>query len=181
MPLSEPITFPTSPTPEFAEAVPTPQLEPLSSRSPVTIYGLGAVRVGMTLEQAEQATGISITAGEDVVGNGCSFARPQGIENLLFMVQDGQIARVDVIPGGTIKTLSGVGIGNTEAEIEALYPGQIEVSPHEYVQDGHYLTYVPNHPSNSNYRIVFETDENGVVTEFRSGRLPEVNRVEGCF
>lgn len=98
----------------------------------------------MTLPQAEQAGGVSITAGENVIDNGCSFARPQGIENLLFMVQDGQIARVDVVRDSPIKTLSGAGFGNTEAEIEALHPGQIEVSPHEYVQGVHSLTYVPN-------------------------------------
>jgi hypothetical protein len=86
-----------------------------------------------------------------------------------------------VVRDSTIKTLSGAGIGNTRAEIEAMYPGQIEVSPHEYVQGGHYLTYVPTDVSDRHYRIVFETDENDVVTRLRSGKLPEVTWVETCF
>lgn len=154
--------------------------EPLSSRSLVTIEGIGAVRVGMNLAQAEQAAGVPISV-PDTGDNGCDFVQPQGIEDVLFMVTDDQIARVDVVRSSTIKTLSGAGIGNTTAEIEVLYPGQIKGSPHEYIPGAHYLTYVPNDPSIRNYRIVFETDANGVVTRFRSGKLPEVTWTEGCF
>jgi hypothetical protein len=127
----------------------------------------------MTLAEAEQAADMPISV-PDTDDNGCGYSQPQGIENLLFMVTDNQIARVDVVRDSTIKTLSGAGIGNTRAEIEAMYPGQIEVSPHEYVQGGHYLTYVPTDVSDRHYRIVFETDENDVVTRLRSGKLPEV-------
>jgi hypothetical protein len=39
---------------------------------------------------------------------------------------------------------------------------------------------VPNDNADRNYRLVFETNENGVVTMFRSGKLSEVTWVEGC-
>jgi hypothetical protein len=170
----------TSPTLEPAQPDSTPQPEPLSSQSPLTINGIGPVRVGMTLAEAEQAADMPMSV-PDTDDNGCGYSQPQGIENLLFMVTDNQIARVDVVRDSTIKTLSGAGIGNTRAEIEAMYPGQIEVSPHKYVQGGHYLTYIPTDVSDRNYRIVFETDENDVVTRLRSGKLPEVTWVETCF
>ncbi|MBD2058000.1 hypothetical protein H6F88_18590 [Oculatella sp. FACHB-28] len=170
----------TSPTLESAQSDSTPQSESLSSQSPLTLNGIGPVRVGMTLAEAEQAARVPIPAA-DTDDNGCGYTQPQGIENLLLMVTDNQIARVDVVRDSTIRTLNGAGIGNTRAEIEAMYPGQIEVSPHEYVQGGHYLTYVPTDVSDRNYRIVFETDENDIVTRLRSGKLPEVTWVETCF
>ncbi|MBD2092716.1 hypothetical protein H6F67_22965 [Microcoleus sp. FACHB-1515] len=186
-PSTAPIASPTpstpaperpAPAPERPAAEPTP--EPLSRRSPVTIDGIGPVRVGMTVAQAEAAAGIPIRSAGDSGNESCSYFEPQGIDGLSFMVTEGRISRVDVIRGSSIATLSGAGIGNTEAEIEAIYPGQIEVSPHEYVPGGHYLMFVPNDAADRNYRLVFETDENGVVTQFRSGKLSEVTWVEGC-
>ncbi len=168
-----------SPTPQPAQPDPA-QPEPLSRRSLVAIDGIDSVRVGMTVEEAEAATGMSMLSMGEGGSPGCSYVRPQGINGLAFMVTEGQISRVDVMADSPIKTLSGAGIGSTEAEIKAMYPGQIEVSPHEYVSGGHYLTFVPNDNADRDYRLVFETDENGVVTMFRSGKLSEVTWVEGC-
>lgn len=193
-PVASPITSPTpsptatAPTPAptveppapVPEPEPTPRPEPLSRRSPVTIDGIGPVRIGMTIAQAEAAAGIPIRSAGESGNESCHYFRPQGIDGLLFMETEGRISRVDVVRGSSIATLSGAGIGNTEAEIEAMYPGQIEVSPHEYVSGGHYLTYVPNDLADRNYRLVFETNEKGVVTQFRSGKLSEVTWVEGC-
>lgn len=78
-----------------------------------------------------------------------------------------------------ITTFKGAKIGDTEAQIKSLYPGQIQVTPHKYVQNGHYLTFIPKDRSDRNYRLVFETDGK-LVTEFRAGKLPEVEYVEGC-
>jgi hypothetical protein len=168
-----------SPTPELAQPDSMPH-ELLSNQSPLTLDGIGPVRVGMTTAQAEQAAGVPIPAA-DTDDNGCGYTHPQGIENLLFMVTGNQIARVDVVRDSPIRTASGAGIGDTRTEIEAMYRGQIEVSPHQYVQGGHYLTYIPTDAGARNYGIVFETDENGIVTRLRSGRLPEVTWVETCF
>jgi len=88
---------------------------------------------------------------------------------------------VDIEDKSAITTLSGAKIGDTEARIKALYPGQIKVSPHKYTGDsgGHYLTFVPKDKSDRFYRLIFETDGKQ-VTNFRSGKLPEVEYVEGC-
>ena len=172
--------LPTSPAPQPAQPAPTPQPTPLSGRSRVTIDGIGSVRVGMTVEKAEAATGMSLLSMGESGSPGCSYVRPQGMNDLAFMVTEGRISRVDVMQDSPIKTLSGAGVGSTEAEIKAMYAGQIEVTPHEYVSGGHYLTFVPNDNADRNYRLVFETNENGVVTMFRSGKLSEVTWVEGC-
>ena len=153
---------------------------PTLINSPLTINSIGPVRIGMTLAQAEKAAGIPFSK-PDLGDNGCGYSKAQGIENLLFMVRDNQIARIDVVRNSTIKTPNGAGIGDTRAKIQERYPRLIEVTPHKYVQGGHYLTYTPPNASDRNYSIVFETNEKDIVTRFRSGKLPEVTWVEGCF
>jgi hypothetical protein len=171
-PVTAPVTTVTTPQP----------VEILSERSPVTINGIGPVRVGMTVAEASHAAGVQIISSGDDGGNPeCSYFRPQNIPNGMgFMVTGGRIARVDIWRNSPAKTLSGAGIGSTEAEIKALFPGQIEVTPHEYVQGGHYLTFVPRDAGDRNFRIIFETEVSGRVTQFRAGKLPEVTWVEGC-
>lgn len=46
-------------------------------------------------------------------------------------------------------------------------------------QNGKYLTFVPKDATDKNYRLIFETSKNR-VTRFRSGKLPEVEYIEGC-
>ncbi|WP_267871531.1 hypothetical protein [Nostoc sp. CHAB 5715] len=41
------------------------------------------------------------------------------------------------------------------------------------------VSIIPKDRANQNYRVVFETDGKR-VTQFRSGKLPEVEFVEGC-
>jgi hypothetical protein len=52
------------------------------------------------------------------------------------MVVGDRIAKVDVWKNKSITTLSGAKIGDTEAKIKSLYPGQIQVTPHKYVPAG---------------------------------------------
>ena len=93
------------------------------------------------------------------------------------MVEQLRIARVDV-RSGTVTTGEGAKIGDSADRLRDLYPGQVTASPHKYTA-GQYLTIVPPSPADSEFRLVFET-ENGRVTQYRSGRLPSVEYVEGC-
>jgi len=150
----------------------------LTNQSKLFINGIGQVRVGMTVSQARKAAGTQLIG--DSSNNSCYYVKPQNEpKNLLFMVTKGRISRVDVRQNTQITTLKGAKIGDTEAQIKSLYPGQIQVTPHKYVQGGHYLTFIPKDRANQNYRVVFETDGKR-VTQFRSGKLPEVEFVEGC-
>ena len=163
----------------------------LTEQSKLVIDGIGPIQVGMTVAQAEDSARIQLVGGGE--GESCYHLRPQsGPQGLAFMVigdrQGGRrdrdqdrIARVDVFPGSRVTTLRGAKIGDSEDQIQPLYPGQIQVSPHNYTayRGGHYLTFVPQDEADRNYRIVFETLK-GRVTTFRSGKLPEVEFVEGC-
>ena len=94
------------------------------------------------------------------------------------MVVKGRIARVDVTEG-PVKTRSGAAVGDTEAQVQARYSGNLQSSPHKYVQGGHYLTLVPSDAGDASFRLIFETDGTK-VTRFRAGRQPEVSYIEGC-
>ncbi len=61
------------------------------------------------------------------------------------MLIDGRIARVDVGHKGPdrVKTVSGIGKGSTEAEVQRAYPGRIRVEGHPYLSGGHCLVHTP--------------------------------------
>ena len=94
------------------------------------------------------------------------------------MVINGRIERVDVGHPG-VKTISGVGTGDTEETIKRTYPGRIRVEASPYVPTGHYLVYVPADPVLAHLSMIFQTDGQ-VVTTFRAGMKGAVAQVEGC-
>ncbi len=150
----------------------------LTSQSKLNLNGIGTVRVGMTVKEATKAAGTKLVG--DVPNDSCYYVKPEGEpKDISFMVTKGRISRVEVSKNSRVATLSGARIGDTEAQIKSLYPGQITVTPHKYVQGGHYLTLVPKDRASGNYRLIFETDGKR-VTQLRSGKLPEVEFVEGC-
>ena len=135
----------------------------------------------MTLAEASAAAGVPIRLQDIPAGPECRYAYPEGAPGLgrevAFMVLQGRIALVDV--GQTVQTVSGIGKGSTEAEVQATYPGRIRVEPHVYVRGGSYLVYVPADPALRHLSMLFET-ENGRVQRFRSGLAGPVAFPEGC-
>lgn len=149
----------------------------LTEKWKLSLNSIGPIQVGMSVEEAEKAAGIKLT---QPYNKECSYVRPEGNDyDLLFIVTDNRIARIDVREESRITTVTGIGVGDADEQIQALYPGQIKVTPHKYDPKGEYLTFVPKNSSEANYRIVFETKRNR-VTSIRAGKLPEVEWVEGC-
>ncbi|HEY7410278.1 MAG TPA: hypothetical protein VII13_06035 [Vicinamibacteria bacterium] len=174
---------PASSPPPAASAVPgtaaggLPSAPPTPSPAPeawtVTPTGLGPVRVGMTVPEAQRVLGSALVALDPEAP--CYHVRwDGGPPRVTFMVIDGRIARVNVDAAPTA-TSAGARVGDSEARVEALYPGQVAVTPHKYT-DGRYLTVTP---AEDGHRIVFESDGERVL-RYRAGRLPEVRWVEGC-
>jgi hypothetical protein len=131
----------------------------------------------MTVAQAEHALGAPLL----LLGSRtepCYHVAVDARPGVAFMIVDGRIARLDVRQPASVKTAEGAGIGDTEARIQELYPGRVEVQPHKYSK-GHYLIVTPEAPADSAYRMIFETDGTRVTT-YRTGRLPAVGWVEGC-
>jgi len=162
--------LPPVPTPDSARP-------PAGTSFTIAPDSYGPLRVGMTVAQAASALGGGFAAPKGYSG-GCGYAvlvkAPTG---LAVMLNDGKIARFEIRKGG-IKTADGARIGDSETRIKSLYAGRVTSTPHKYVTGGHYLTVAPPGSDTGN-RIVFETD-GSKVTEYRSGKTPEVEQVERC-
>lgn len=112
-------------------------------------------------------------------GGDCQYVRPAGLpKGVTIMLVGGQVVRIDVDSAG-VRTNDGAGVGDTESRVRQLYSGQIRAMPHKYVPGASYLVVTGSSPGDSAYRIIFET-ENGRVTRYRAGRVPEVEWVERC-
>jgi hypothetical protein len=144
------------------------------------IDGIGPVTIGMTRAEADRAMGETMRRPDGAAAGGadCQYGyytdMPQGVA---FVLIDDVVARIDMMRGET-PTPEGAHIGSEEFAVADLYTGRASLSPHKYVE-GHYITVTSGDPSEASLRYVFET-ENGLVTRYRSGRVPEVEYVEGC-
>ena len=168
----------SKPPPVIPAPSSTPSRETMAAWT-VNEFGLGALRAGMTIAEAAKVVGGSFSArpGESKT---CGYAVwREAPPNVLVMLDEGRVARVDIVRESRIPTSRGARIGDTEARIKELYKGRVVVTPHEYT-DGHYLTVTPEpgNPEARNYRLVFETDGDRVL-RYRGGKLPQVGYVEG--
>ena len=97
--------------------------------------------------------------------------------HLAFMFENDLFVRYSVenaemtAPGGGKR-------GMTEAELQKLYANALKATPHKYVEGGKYLAIGASGVAPS--KLVFETDADGKVTEWRVGVMPQVDYVEGC-
>jgi hypothetical protein len=160
-------------------ATPTPaSASPAAPTYTVTEHGIGPLRAGMTFAAADSALGGALLVPVGVDTTGCDYlVWDKGPPGVQVMFDEHHIARVDV-DTASIATAAGARVGDDEARIKRLYPGQVTVTPHKY-DDGHYLTVTPQAPADRQFRIVFET-VGGRVTRYRAGMMPSVEYVEGC-
>lgn len=143
-----------------------------------TAYGWGLVRAGMTLAEAARVAGAPTRDTTNLMSE-CDYVSLQNAPaDVLFMVIQGRIARVDI---GTpaVTTTEGATVGDSEARITDLYADRLVVERHHYDERGHYMVVRAALPADSLYRLVFETD-GARVTRYRSGLLPAVKWIEGC-
>ena len=140
--------------------------------------GLGQIQIGMTLDEAAN---MGLLNERPDIKQACDFVFPAVGAGIPFgvnvMVVKGKVARIDV-DTGTVTTEDGAKIGDSEDKIKSIYGDELKVSPHKYIEGGHYLTVLGDSAS-AGKAMVFETDGKQ-VTMFRAGRIPEVEWVEGC-
>ena len=144
----------------------------------VSFEGYGLARIGMSRQDLERALGSRLTkdeATEDPAS--CAVVEPiKDPKGVSYMFIDEKLARIN-ISSEAIRTVSGASVGSSQAEVLALYPGRVVVTPHFYTApDGSYLTLIS---SNKQRGIRFETDM-GLVTDFYAGTFEAIQYVEGC-
>jgi hypothetical protein len=169
------VATPSTPAPAPAEP---PSADQSMASWKATEFGIGPLRAGMTTREAVATLkGAGVSVSEDS-SKACHYLKWSGPTAVGVMLEDGVVARVEV-GNRDITTKEGAKIGDAESQIQTLYPNRVTVQPHKYVTGGHYLVVRPVAPSDSAFRIVFETDGKS-VTKYRSGKQPQVSYVEGC-
>ena len=150
----------------------------------LTPSGLGVVRLGMTVTEAQTALGAQLDpmpAGGDAA---CWMTRRADgrAPQVFYTVQNGRITRIDINTAtyaGTpsnVTTASGIGVGASEADVLKAYGKSTQVLPSKYDAHGHVLA-VESAAARST--LVFETSDHKVTT-FGAGLHPSVDHVEGC-
>jgi hypothetical protein len=195
-PTAAPSTTGTTGAPVTTAAPTTePAIVPLTAETPIDLHGVGAVVAGMSVTEAEAATGQDfVIEYYDMAEGYCYFAHVDGIDDLLFLVQneDGPDGEPDsgIIGRASVSTLGpeedssrltteGIGLGDTEDQVIAAYgEDRVVISPHTYVE-GHYLDVQPVDPADEGMLLRFETDH-GVVRDIHGGLAVPVGFVEGC-
>lgn len=144
----------------------------------VSNRAVGPVRFGMTMAEASVATGGRLRVVD--CNEGCCTVEMTGTDDVSFLAENGVVTRVEVA-SPAIRTLSGRGVGDTEATIRRAFPGQIRVEPHTYDARGHYLVFLPRDRADRRETgLIFDTDGTR-VTGVRAGLQPSVGYVEGCY
>lgn len=145
--------------------------------------GLGRVRIGMDIEEAERAIGAPLRSLVPGYGPGCWLAvRADGTDpGVSYMVESGQVTRIDITPrqGGpapTIATAKGIGIGSSLADVELRYANGVSArAPYGHSEDDRWIT-VEATPT---LGIVLEIS-GGKVIALWAGRRQSIAYTESC-
>jgi hypothetical protein len=174
----------------------TPPPPGIDASTPLNPNGIGPVEAGMTVAQAEAASGLTLTADGSLedFGGYCYYVDLEGQPDLAIRVhspdqqpvtdpRDGVISAITIYaedPDGPSprRTTAGIALGATEAEVLEAHPGAVEEQPHEYVPEGAYL-YV--HSADApGFGIRYVLDEHRVVTSIDVGDADGIKASEGC-
>ena len=141
----------------------------------LSMNGLGAVRAGMTVDEVLPLLDWSGLERRQRAGE-CWYLRYGGPDAFRLMIIDDRIVRIELTGTTRLHTLSGAGIGTTEAALESLYGARLDVQPHKYVEGGHTITLRSGAGTEG---LRFETAK-GAVTAIQAGPWEHLHYVEGC-
>lgn len=165
---------------------------PPAAAAVLTAEGWGPVRVAMTEAQALGALPDGWRP-DDGSGdaNACHFLRSGSASPVVIMVENGRVTRIttQAVEGGaaTPRTDRGVGLGSTEAEVRAAYPGAGE-EPDRYDPTAKSLYFWTAGATNGSSEYVqnemarglrFEVGADGRVAAIHAGG-PSIQLAEGC-
>jgi hypothetical protein len=147
--------------------------------------GIGPVKIGMTVRQAERVLGakLKLTSAEDPSGKCLRGSRADGVDSgIIYMALEGAIQRVDVklalAPG--VMTRAGIGAGVGPDTVKNVYGAQARRDESD-----------PNQDPASNDDLVVDTPDHkrGIQFKFEGGKLtwmiagayPALSYYEGCL
>lgn len=170
------------PQPPPPPSTPTPgPPAPATGASPspwvISAERAGPVTIGWTVAQLNAALADSVRPSYQI-SDECDIVHPTAFPaGLDLMVVLDTVVRVDVDSAG-YPTVEGVAVGDSETVALRRYQGRVTVQPHKY-SGPQWHNLVATVPADPTLRIIFETD-GVVVKNYRAGRVPAVEYVEGC-
>lgn len=155
------------------------QRKPANS-NPAGFNGFGPAKFGGDEESVRISWGRPLKATKPDEGMSCYYLYSDSMPHqrgISFMLEEGRFVRYDVrdprqkAPGNIV-------VGDSSTAIMQAYAGHVHNQPHKYIEGAHTLIVTP--PQAKSARLIFETDANDKVTEWRVGVPPQVYYVEGC-
>ena len=151
-----------------------------SKANPAGFNGFGPAKFGGNEEDIRMSWGRPLKASKPAKGMSCYYLYSDTMPHqrgVSFMLEDGHFVRYDVhdprqtAPGNIV-------VGDSTSAIMQAYAGRVHNQPHKYIEGAHTLIVTP--PQDIRTRLIFETDANDKVIEWRIGVPPQVYYVEGC-
>ncbi len=162
-------------------------VNPADPTDTLSIYGLGAVRVDMTMQEVADATGqrVVVTSFGEASG-GCGYAYLGGVADVTIPIYgpdsstDPLEARVaGVITGNGYRTSTGIGIGSTEDEVLQAWGANASRNDYGGEYGGPHIVFTPTDTDEADQRAFAFVGETGLVTDFIVG-YAHAFRGEGC-
>lgn len=149
----------------------TPASATAAGGSVLALEGLGDLAIGKPVPAGTSFTG----GGESMPGSDCTTLTSRDYPGVYALVEGGVVRRLTVARDSQVRLVEGIGVGSTEREVLAAFPG-FRATPHKYIGGkGKYLTQPGDDP-----RLRFEIGEDGKVTGIHVGMNPQLGYVEGC-
>lgn len=148
-----------------------------TNSSKVTTVGIDEVFFGMTADAAAEAASTEWTELPSTSGTCYRVTPASGPDGITLWVVDGHVERLD-IEHPDLRTPSQLGLGNTAAELQSQLGDRLTIEPTG--DGGQTATFTPTDPGDREFRIIFELEDDQVVS-YRSGRIGVIERSPaGC-
>lgn len=156
----------TAPVAQAPSAVPGPL-----KGARLSIQGLGPIRLGMTIEEAERAGGLVLRGRKEQQSQSCYYVQhdlPDGPIRLL--VKHGRVAAVSIL-GPAFPTVTGVHVGDPYSKVKALYRGTLTEFASGSPDSPSALIFTPREAKDQQFRLIFTVDAD--VWAMHAASLPE--------
>ena len=172
--------------PETSGFIETHQSTDIPHSSPdewtVTLRGIGPVRLGMTIAEAELASGYRFQANRDC---NAYYIGPSGY-GIDFRVYESRIVSIEVRYSETIRSDRGIGTGSSFLDVQRAY-GRDRLStgppPHSFrTGTGQFsVHYKPPHSIGQEHGMLFYFDSDNELYFFAVGTQWGLNHLRDCF
>jgi len=161
---------------------------PIKTNDPevINFEGFGPAKFGGNEESVRMSWGRPLTASKPAVGATCYYLyldpKPEHQQQIAFMFEDGKFVRYDVDDPKWVAP-GNITVGDTMAKVLQAHAGHVQNQPHKYIEGAHTLVVTPpvsKSGEKSSASLIFETDANSLVINWRIGVSPQVYYVEGC-